>query len=179
MHTQFCTSTKFPLRQMNTLLTLQHHYSNHNTLNGQQWHCNQFTDNLSQSGCGLTSFCHNPGRIIWYRQRMIINMRQLSLNHWVWNISREEPFGGQREVPDSPLCRGESLNCLYCAGLAQIQLTHVPKKGNGETAIGKRALLSGHKRNGQNGLAGINQVSNQWPPTFAQPHTRNESTTII
>lgn len=71
---------------------------------------------------------------------MNTNKRQLSLNHWVWNIGREQ-FGGQKEVPDSQLCSTESLNCLHCVGLEQIQLTSVPKKGNGGTAFGKHAPL--------------------------------------
>lgn len=106
---------------------------------------------------------------------MVTSKSQLSLHHWVWNISREQ-FGRQREVPDSQLCSGESLNCLYRAGLEQVQLTTVPKKGNGGTAIGRHAPLSGHKRNGQDGLAGVNQVStsghlllpNHLPGTTAQ-----------
>lgn len=89
---------------------------------------------------------------------MITSKRQLSLNHWVWDINREQ-FGGQRGVPDSQLCSGENLNCLYCAGLEQIRLTNVPEKGNGGTAAGKHAPLSGHKRNGQSRLADINLES--------------------
>lgn len=56
---------------------------------------------------------------------MISNKRQLSLNHGVWNIIREQS-GGQREVSDPKLYSGETLACLYCAGLEQIQLTNVP-----------------------------------------------------
>lgn len=65
---------------------------------------------------------------------------------------------------------------MYRAGLEEIELTTVPKKGNGGTAIGRHAPLSGHKRNGQDGLAGLNQVStsghlllpNHLPGTTAQ-----------
>lgn len=75
----------------------------------------------------------------------------------------------------------ESLNCLHCVGLEQIQLTNVPKKGNGGTAIGKHAPLWGHQRNGQDGLAGINQAStsghlllpNHIPGMRAQPYEKD------